>query len=57
MHLEVLILEIFIVVLMENGTKIHGKDLISWKILIRSIIAKVILMLVSINMVLNVEHC
>ena len=57
MHLEVLILETFIVVLMENGTKIHGKDLISWKILIRSIIAKVILMLVSINMVLNVEHC
>ena len=28
-HLVVLILETFILVLMENGTKIHGKNLIS----------------------------
>ena len=41
---------------MGNGTKTHGKNLISWKIVIRSIIAQIILMSVSINMVLNVEH-
>ena len=33
-----------------------GKNLISWKRLIRSIIGQVIMMLVLINMVLNVEH-
>ena len=40
----------------ETGTKSHGKNLISQKILIRSIIAQVIMILVSISMVLNVEH-
>ena len=39
-----------------GGTKSHGNNLISWKILIKSIIALVITMLVLINMVLNVEH-
>ena len=29
MHLALLILETFILVLMKNGTKIHGKNLIS----------------------------
>ena len=45
------------VVLMENATKNHGKNLISWKILIMSIIVQIIMMLVLINIVLNVEHC
>ena len=47
----------FILVLMGSGTESHGKSLISWKILIRSIIAQVIMTLVLINMLLNVEHC
>ena len=42
--------------LMESGTKSHGKNLISWNILIKSIIAQIITILVLINMVLNVEH-
>ena len=46
----------FILVLMESGTKSHGQNLISRKILIGSIISKVIMMLVLINMLLNVEH-
>ena len=33
----------------------HGKNLISWKILIRNFIVKIIIG-VSINMVLNPEH-
>ena len=53
---KVLILETFILVLLESGTKNHGKNSISWKILIRSIIVQIIMMSVSINMVLNVEH-
>ena len=56
MHLEVLNLETFVLVLMESGTKSHGKNLISWKILIISITAQVIMMWMLINMVLNVEH-
>ena len=32
------------------------KDLISWKILIRNFIVQIIMILVSINMVLNAEH-
>ena len=55
-HLVEQILEKFILVLMKNGTKKLGKNLISWKILIRSIIVQVIMMLVLINMVLNVQH-
>ena len=43
-------------VLMVNGTESHGKNLISWKTLIKSIIAQIIMMLMLINMVLNVEH-
>ena len=54
--MEVLILETFILVLLESGTKNHGKNLISWKILIRSFIVQIIMMLVLINMMLNVEH-
>ena len=53
---KVLILETFILVLLESGTKNHGKNSISWKILIRSIIVQIIMMSVSINMVLNVER-
>ena len=49
-------LQIFILVLMVNGTKIHGKNLISSKILIGGIIAHIIMMSVLINMVLNVGH-
>ena len=41
-------------VLMVNGIKSHGKNLMSWKILIRSIIVQITMMLVLINMVLNV---
>ena len=33
----------------------HGKNLITWKILIRNFIVKIIIR-VSINMVLNAEH-
>ena len=54
--MEVLILETFILVLMENGTKKHGNNLISQKILIKSFIVQIITMLVLINIVLNVEH-
>ena len=49
-------LQIFILVLMVNGTKIHGKNLMSSKILIGGIIAQIIMMSVLINMVLNVGH-
>ena len=56
MCLEKHISEAFILVLLESGTKIHKKNLISQMILIRSIIAQMIMMLVLINMVLNVEH-
>ena len=45
-----------ILVLLESSTKSHGKNSISWKILIRSIIAQIIMSWVLINMVLNVEH-
>ena len=44
------ILETFILVLIENSTKMHGKNSI------RSIIAKVIMMSASINMVLKAKH-
>ena len=37
-------------------TESHGKNLMSWKILIKNIIVQVIMMLVLINMVLSVEH-
>ena len=49
-------IETFILVLMERGTESHGKNLISWKILIKSIIVQIIMMLVLINMVLNAEN-
>ena len=52
----ILILETFILVLQESDTENHGKNLISCKILIRSITAQIIMMSVSINMVLNAEH-
>ena len=38
-------------------TESQGKNLISWKILIRSFIAQIIMMSVLINMVLNVGNC
>ena len=36
--------------------KSHGKNSISWKVLIRSFIIEIIMMSVLINMVLCVEH-
>ena len=57
MRLEVLILETFILVLMKSGTKGHGKNSIIRKISIRNVIANFIMMSVSIDMVLNAEHC
>ena len=45
-----------ILVLMGSGTKNHGKNLISLKILIKSIVVQIITVLVLINMVLNAEH-
>ena len=42
---------------MGSGTENHGQNSISWKVLIKSIIAQIIMMSVSINMVLNAEHC
>ena len=56
MRLEEHILEIFILVLLESSTKSHGKNSISQKVLIRSFIVQIIMMLVLINMVLNAEH-
>ena len=40
----------------DNGIEIHGKNLMSEEILIKSIIAQIIMMLVLINVVLNVER-
>ena len=57
MRLEEPILRTFILVLMGIGTENHGQNSISWKVLIKSIIAQIIMMSVSINMVLNAEHC
>ena len=47
--------ETFILVLMKSGTKSHGKNLISLKILIKNIIVQIIIF-VLINMLLSVEH-
>ena len=41
---------------MINVIESHGKNLISWKIFIKSIIAQIIVMLVLTNMKLNVVH-
>ena len=49
-------LEAFILVLMESDTESHGKNLISWKILIKGIIVQIIMILVLTNMVLSVQH-
>ena len=46
----------FVLVLMESGTERHGKNLISWKISIKSIVVQIIVMSVSINTVLNAER-
>ena len=54
-HLEKPILEIFILVLMVHGIESHGKNLLSWEILIRSITTQIII-LVLINMVLRKEY-
>ena len=56
-RLEEPILRTFILVLMGSGTENHGQNSISWKVLIKSIIAQIIMISVSINMVLNAEHC
>ena len=53
---ELLILEAIILVLMVIGTEKHGNNLMSRKKLIQSITAQIIMMLVSINMVLNVQN-
>ena len=55
-YLEELTLEAFILVLIVNGTESHRKNLTSWEILIRNIIAQIMMMLVLINIVLNVKH-
>ena len=55
-HLKGNSFETFILVLMVSGTKSHGKNLISEKILIKNVIVQFIMMLVLINMVLNIEH-
>ena len=49
-------LETLILVLMESGTKSHGKKSISWKILTRNFIVQINMIGVSINMVLNPKH-
>ena len=61
-HFEELISETFLLmvmtillVLMVNGTESHEKNLMSWEILIRSIVAQIFMMLVLINMVSNVR--
>ena len=41
------ILETFILVLMVNGLKSHGRNLISWKLFIRGIIAQIIMIVVN----------
>ena len=41
---------------MVNGTESRRKNLMSWEILIRSVISQIIMVLVVINMALNVEH-
>ena len=48
-HLVELILETFILMLMVNGTEAHRKNVVSWEILIRSIIAQIMMMLVLIK--------
>ena len=55
MHLEELNLETFIVVLMVIGIESYGKNLKSWEILIKNIIAQIITLLVLLNMALNVK--
>ena len=42
-------------VLTASGIESDGQNLMGWRILIRSIIAPIIMILVLINMVLNVE--
>ena len=54
--LKILILETFILALMGSGIKSYGENLISWKILIKTVIAQVIMIVVLINMMLNVEY-
>ena len=39
-----------------DGNKTHGKNSISWKILIRSFIVQIIMMLVSTKIVLDAER-
>ena len=56
MHLEEYTSETFILLLTENGTENHSKNLINWKILIKNIIAQVIMMLVLIKMMLSVKN-
>ena len=55
-HLEKLILETFVLVIIVNGIESDRKNLMSYKVLTKSIIAQFIMMLVLINMMLNVEH-
>ena len=52
-HLEGLILEIFILMLIIDCIKSHGKNLMSQRILIRIIIAQIIKMLINVK--LNVD--
>ena len=51
MRLEVLILETFILKLMKSGTKNHGENLFSLKILMLNFMPQIIVMWMWINMV------
>ena len=55
-HLEELVLEILILILMINGTENRGKNLMSQIILIINIIAQIIMMLMLNNVKLNAEY-
>ena len=58
MHLEEIILEISIPVLMVNSTESHGKNLMSYKVLTKNIAKMIIVLMLlnRINMMLNVVH-
>ena len=51
-----LILETFIQVLIENVTKIYGKNSMNQKILIKNIMLQIVMMLNGTNTKLELEH-
>ena len=54
MHFGELIFETSILVLMVNDTEHHGKNFMSWEILVKSIIAQIITMLMLMLVLINV---